>query len=170
MTATSWFRKRNPSQVAAVIGGGDHAMEDALHLARTSRRVTIIHRRDSFRASKILASRVLNHSSIDVRWNSTVESFHGSGSLTHLTLRSSGTGSSEKLAVGGAFVAIGHEPRTEFLRGQVDTDEAGYVRLRGDGSTATSVPGVFAAGDVADRTYRQAITASGTGAMAALDA
>eukprot|EP00747_Dinoflagellata_sp_TGD_P090196 gnl/TRDRNA2_/TRDRNA2_164616_c2_seq3.p1 gnl/TRDRNA2_/TRDRNA2_164616_c2~~gnl/TRDRNA2_/TRDRNA2_164616_c2_seq3.p1 ORF type:complete len:498 (+),score=114.25 gnl/TRDRNA2_/TRDRNA2_164616_c2_seq3:207-1496(+) len=157
------FRDKDVS----VIGGGDTAMEDALHLARSSKHVTVIHRRDRFRASKVLSERVLNHSSITVRWSSEVDSFHGGSELTHLMVRSS-AGKQEKLQVSAAFVAIGHEPHTEFLRGKVDMDSAGYVTLQT--GTATSVPGVFAAGDVADFKYRQAITASGTGAMAALDA
>jgi thioredoxin-disulfide reductase len=150
-----------------VIGGGDTAMEDALHLARTSSHVTVIHRRDSFRASRVLAERVLSQKSINVKWNSTVQSFHGGDELTHITVLPQG-GRSEKLKVSAAFVAIGHDPQTTFLRGHVDLDSAGYVKLKH--GAATSVPGVFAAGDIADHTYRQAITASGTGAMAALDA
>lgn len=151
----------------AVVGGGDHAMEDALHLARTSRKVTLIHRRDRFRASKILAERVLA-SSIEIRWNTTVESFHGgSEDLTHIMLQS-GAGSSQKLTVSAGFVAIGHDPQTRFLKDQVELDATGYVVLRK--GTETSVPGVFAAGDISDFTYRQAATASGTGVMAALDA
>mmetsp|Transcript_104297 Transcript_104297/g.293622 ORF Transcript_104297/g.293622 Transcript_104297/m.293622 type:complete len:482 (+) Transcript_104297:1-1446(+) len=150
----------------AVVGGGDHAMEDALHLARTSRKVTIIHRRDAFRASRVLADKVLNHSSITVRWNTEVQSFSGKDALTHLTLRT-GDAKPERFDVAGAFVAIGHEPQTGFLQGHVELDESGYVALKG--RTSTSVRGVFAAGDVADRVYRQAITASGTGAQAALD-
>merc|ERR1711933_627238 len=157
------------SKDVVVIGGGDHAMEDALHLARTSRSVEVIHRRDRFRASKILADRVLAHASTRVRWNTTVEAFQSNGDeLTHVKVLSN-SGVSERIRVSGAFVAIGHDPQTPFLRNQLELDDAGYVVLR-PGSTATSVPGVFAAGDVADRHYRQAVTASGTGAMAALDA
>jgi len=155
------------SKDVVVIGGGDHAMEDALHLARTSRQVTLVHRRDRFRASKVLADRVLEHASITIRWNTTVDSFHGNDhGLTHVMVRSA-TGV-HKLMVDGAFVAIGHDPQTAFLKGQVELDEAGYVAL--SAATATSVPGVFAAGDIADHTYRQAATAAGTGVMAALDA
>lgn len=150
-----------------VVGGGDTAMEDALHLARTSRHVTIIHRRDRFRASKVLADRVTSHKSIKVRWNTTVESFHGGDDLTHVTVRSE-AGAQDRVKASAAFVAIGHDPQTGFLEGQVECDKAGYITLRQ--GTATSVPGVFAAGDIADHTYRQAITAAGSGAMAALDA
>lgn len=150
----------------AIVGGGDTAMEDALHLARTSSKVTVIHRRDRFRASKVLAERVLSHKSIQVRWNTTVESFHGGEDLSHITVLSQGAKS--RLDASAVFVAIGHDPQTAFLRGQAELDEAGYVVLRR--GTETSVPGVFAAGDIADHTYRQAITASGTGAAAALDA
>ncbi|CAE8590425.1 unnamed protein product [Polarella glacialis] len=149
-----------------VVGGGDHAMEDALYLARICRSVTIVHRRDHFRASKFLADRALGHSSIKVKWNSTVKAFHGhEGKLSHVTVQSAGQ--EERLEADGAFVAVGHDPQTAFLAGQVELDAAGYVVLRK--GTATSVRGVFAAGDVADHTYRQAITASGTGAMSALD-
>merc|ERR1712113_352464 len=115
------FRGRD----VAVVGGGDTAMEDALHLARSSRRVTIIHRRGSFRASKILADRVLNHSSIRVHWNTTVESFHGGKELTHIMV--SKNGKRQRIDVSGAFVAIGHDPQTQFLRRQVDMDEEGYI-------------------------------------------
>jgi len=156
------FRDRD----VVVIGGGDTAMEDALHLARTSRHVTIIHRRDRFRASKVLADRVLTHKSINVRWNTTVDSFHGGDDLTHVTIRSQ-AGVQDRVKTAAAFVAIGHDPQTGFLGGQVECDKAGYIVLRQ--GTATSVPGVFAAGDIADHTYRQAITAAGSGAMAALD-
>lgn len=155
------------SKDVVVIGGGDHAMEDALHLARTSRQVTLVHRRDRFRASKVLADRVLGHASIKIHWNTTVDSFHGNGDeLTHVMVRS--TSGLQKLKAHGAFIAIGHDPQTAFLKGQIELDEAGYIALRS--ATATSVPGVFAAGDVADHTYRQAATAAGTGVMAALDA
>merc|ERR1711957_633972 len=154
------------NQDVSVIGGGDTAMEDALHLARASKHVTIIHRRDKFRASKVLADNVLKHPSISVRWNTSVDSFHGKDELTHLMLRTEGQ--VEKLTTAAAFVAIGHDPQTAFLQSQVEMDSAGYITL--PAGTSTSVPGVFAAGDVADHTYRQAVTASGTGAMAALDA
>jgi len=156
----------------AVIGGGDHAMEDALYLARTSRKVTVIHRGPLFRASRILAEKVLNHSSITVLWNTEVQAFRGEEEgLTHLELKrkEGSTTSSQRLDVSAAFVAIGHNPQTAFLKGHVDLDATGYVILPGGGGTATSATGVFAAGDIADSVYRQAITASGTGAQAALD-
>ncbi|CAK0810665.1 unnamed protein product [Prorocentrum cordatum] len=139
----------------AVVGGGDTAMEDALHLARSSRRVTVVHRRGRLTASRFLAERVLNHSSISVQWNQTVESFHGAGDLSHVMLKSSVGGQKDRLDVSAVFVAIGHDPQTGFLRGKIEMDSAGYVTLKG--GTATSVPGVFAAGDIADHTYRRTI-------------
>lgn len=158
-----------------VIGGGDTAMEDAMVLARTSSSVTIIHRRDTFRASHILAKRVLENPTISVRWNSTVEGFEGTKTndgeplLTHVNIKSKVTGEVERFAADGAFVAIGHDPNTKYLDGTIRMDEGGYIVTEADCSR-TSVPGVFAAGDVADRVYRQAITSAGSGAMAALDA
>lgn len=159
-----------------VIGGGDTAMEDALVLSRTSSKVTVIHRRDSFRASHILAKRVLENPNIDVRWNSTVEAFLGEFTkdgeplLTHVRIRDKSTGDLEKFKADGAFVAIGHVPNTKILDSSaIDMDESGYLITQAD-TSKTSVPGVFAAGDVADRVYRQAITSAGSGAMAALDA
>jgi len=157
-----------------VIGGGDTAMEDALVLARTSSKVTVIHRRDSFRASKILAERVMKHPLIEVRWNATVSEFSGEkeddkDKLTHVTVRDVNTGAEEKMEVGAAFVAIGHEPNTKLFKGLLNMDEQGYLEVDGR-SSRTSISGVFAAGDVADKVYRQAVTSAGTGAMAALDA
>ena len=163
-------------QHVVVIGGGDTAMEDALVLARTSSRVTVIHRRGNFRASHVLAQRVLQHGTIDVMWNSTVEEFRGKVSdqgekmLTHVHVKNSVTGVIHEIECTGAFVAIGHDPNTKILEGQgVEMDANGYIKTL-DGSTKTSVPGFFAAGDVADRVYRQAITSAGSGAMGALDA
>ena len=226
-----------------VVGGGDTAMEDALVLARTSASVTVVHRRGAFRASKVLADRVLSHPSISVHWNATVESFHGrhvavgsvaeererrsGGSsskgegeqeqgeeeegeeeeeeeeggydegeeeqggrkgegditavatttpvLTHVIVRDTQTGAESRLNCSAAFVAIGHAPNTGFARGQLEMDETGYLRVGSSGgthatATAASVDGVFAAGDVADKVYRQAVTSAGTGAAAALDA
>lgn len=152
-----------------VVGGGDHAMEDALNLARTSSQVTVVHRGAKFRASKVLADRVLGHASIRVKWNTTVRSFHGGDGLTHVVLQSNaGSAIAEStLKADGAFVAIGHIPATDFLHGNVELDSDGYVVLHK--GTSTSARGVFAAGDVADRTYRQAATAGGSGVMAALD-
>jgi len=159
-----------------VIGGGDTAMEDALVLARTSSVVTVLHRRDSFRASHILAQRVLEHPNIQVKWNTTVVSFDGSNTtdgepmLSSVKVRNVNTLEEEDLAVEGAFVAIGHDPNTKYMKeGLLDMDQGGYVITQPD-TCKTSVPGVFAAGDVADRVYRQAITSAGSGAMAALDA
>mmetsp|Transcript_1279 Transcript_1279/g.3276 ORF Transcript_1279/g.3276 Transcript_1279/m.3276 type:complete len:163 (+) Transcript_1279:247-735(+) len=147
-------------------------MEDALVLARTSASVTIIHRRDRFRASHALASRVLAHPAIRVRWNATVARFGGNptAGLTHLVLQDA-EGTSARLDVGAAFVAIGHDPNTALFRGQIELTEGGYLDMAASGrSSRTSRPGVFACGDVADPTYRQAITSAGSGAMAALDA
>eukprot|EP00930_Biecheleria_cincta_P039505 TRINITY_DN27154_c0_g1_i1.p1 TRINITY_DN27154_c0_g1~~TRINITY_DN27154_c0_g1_i1.p1 ORF type:complete len:682 (+),score=139.56 TRINITY_DN27154_c0_g1_i1:23-2068(+) len=155
-------------QDVLVVGGGDHAMEDALHLARTCRSVTIVHRRDLFRASKVLSDRVLGHESVKVHWNHTVKAFHEKGGKLSQVTVVSAQGREKQLSVSGAFIAIGHDPQTGFLAGQLELNAAGYVILRS--GTTTSVRGVFAAGDVADPLYRQAITASGTGAMAALDA
>ena len=159
-----------------VIGGGDTAMEDALVLARTSSKVTVIHRRGTFRASHVLADRVLKHGTINVLWNTTVEEFegkvsdHGKKVLTHVLVKNTGTGVSYHIQCAGAFVAIGHDPNTKILKDQgVEMDANGYIKTF-DGSTKTSVPGLFAAGDVADRVYRQAITSAGSGAMGALDA
>lgn len=129
----------------------------------------MIHRRDQLSASKVLADRVLEHKTITVKWNTTVESFHGnSEELTHVTTRSKNTGGQEKLKTSGAFVAIGHDPGSGFLKDALERDDRGYIVVHK--GTATSVPGVFAAGDIADPVYRQAATASGTGVMAALDA
>ena len=159
-----------------VIGGGDTAMEDAMVLSRTSSKVTVIHRRDSFRASHILAKRVLENPKVEVKWNSTVEAFLGKFTkdgeplLTHVRIRDKTTGSVVKFKADGAFVAIGHDPNTKILDSSaIDMDEGGYIITQADCSR-TSVPGMFAAGDVADRVYRQAITSAGSGAMAALDA
>mmetsp|Transcript_5208 Transcript_5208/g.15301 ORF Transcript_5208/g.15301 Transcript_5208/m.15301 type:complete len:691 (-) Transcript_5208:70-2142(-) len=160
-----------------VVGGGDTAMEDALVLARTSASVTVIHRRDSFRASRALAQRVLNHERINVLWNSTVAEFKSSGAggeddherLSHVVVESVETGERKTLECAGAFVAIGHDPNTHLFSGQLQMHQNGYLATF-NASTATNVEGVFAAGDVADSVYRQAITSAGSGAMAALDA
>jgi thioredoxin reductase (NADPH) len=151
-----------------VVGGGDSAMEEALFLTRFASRVTVVHRRDEFRASKIMADRVLHHPKITVRWNTVVDSILGDGSVTGVRLRDTITGAVSDLAVEGVFVAIGHTPNTALFTGQLDLDARGYlVTFKG---TATSVPGVFGAGDVVDSTYRQAITAAGMGCEAAMDA
>ena len=153
----------------AVVGGGDSAMEEALFLTRFASKVTIVHRRDEFRASKIMAERVRADPKIEVAWNSEVAELVGENAVEALRLRDTVTGDERALPISGVFVAIGHDPRSELLTGQVDLDDDGYV-LVDHPSTATNLPGVFAAGDLVDRRYRQAITASGTGCAAALDA
>ncbi|SJN11152.1 Thioredoxin reductase [Leucobacter sp. 7(1)] len=156
-------------QEIAVIGGGDSAMEEALFLTRFASKVTIVHRRDVFRASKIMAERVLADPKIEVVWHSEVAGILGETNVEGLRLRDTLTGAERMLPVTGVFVAIGHDPRSELLTGQVDLDEDGYVQVAHP-STATNLTGVFAAGDLVDRRYRQAITAAGTGCAAALDA
>ena len=156
-------------QDIAVVGGGDSAIEEATFLTKFARSVTIIHRRDQLRASKIMADRAFANDKIRFAWNSEVAQIHGEGKLSGITLRDTQTGQTRELAVTGLFVAIGHDPRNELVKGVVDLDEAGYVLVDGR-STRTNVPGVFAAGDLVDHTYRQAITAAGTGCAAALDA
>ncbi|HRR33660.1 MAG TPA: thioredoxin-disulfide reductase [Kiritimatiellia bacterium] len=165
-TCDGAFFKGHP---VAVVGGGDTAMEDALYLSRIASHVTVIHRRDAFRASKIMADRVLAAPSIDIRWNSVVEEVLdvARGEVTGLRLRNVKTGALDELAVDGVFMAIGHVPNTEAFAGQLERDSEGYIVTN---STRTSVPGVFAAGDVQDRHYKQAITAAGSGCMAALEA
>lgn len=153
----------------AVIGGGDSALEEATFLSRFGSSVTVVHRRDELRASKIMIERAEKDPKIDFKWNSVVKGISGDQSVTGLVLTDTVTGEESTLEVAGVFVAIGHEPRSELVRSQVDVDAAGYVVVK-PGSTATSVQGVFAAGDLVDHTYRQAITAAGTGCEAALDA
>ncbi len=155
----------------AVIGGGNTAVEEALYLTNHSDDVTLIHRRDELRAEKILQERLLNHPKISVLWNKVVESFEPgpTGALGHLRLRDTLTGEDSSFACDGAFVAIGHAPATELFKGKLPMDEGGYL-LTEPGSPKTAIPGVFAAGDVTDHTYRQAVTAAGMGCMAALDA
>ena len=161
-----FFRGQN----IAVVGGGDSAMEEATFLTRFGESVTIIHRRDEFRASKIMAERALANPKIKVRWNSVVtEILDDDGKVGGVKVTDTLTGGEEKLDVTGVFVAIGHDPRSELFAGQVDMDGDGYVIVEAP-STRTSVPGVFAVGDLVDHTYRQAITAAGTGCAGALDA
>ncbi|GGK41453.1 thioredoxin reductase [Pilimelia terevasa] len=157
-------------QHIAVVGGGDSAMEEATFLTKFAATVTIVHRRDEFRASKIMAERALKNDKITVAWNSVVEEVLGAdGKVVGARLRDTTTGATRVLDVTGVFVAIGHVPRSELFRGQVEMDAEGYVQVAAP-STRTNVTGVFAAGDVVDHTYRQAITAAGTGCAAALDA
>lgn len=156
----------------AVIGGGNTAVEEALYLTNHSQDVTLIHRRDSLRAEKILQERLFAHPHITVLWNKAVDRFVGSGEpevLTGLDLRDTVTGEVSHLAADGAFVAIGHKPSTEVFAGHLPMDDDGYLIVE-KGTTKTAVPGVFAAGDVTDKIYRQAVTAAGMGCMAALDA
>ncbi|WP_285464657.1 thioredoxin-disulfide reductase [Agromyces sp. NBRC 114283] len=156
-------------QKIAVIGGGDSAMEEALFLTRFASQVILVHRRGEFRASKIMAQRVLSDPKIEVAWNSEVMQILGEDQVTGLRLRDTVTGAERDLDVSGVFVAIGHDPRSELVNDQIATDDDGYV-LVDHPSTRTNLPGVFAAGDLVDHTYRQAITAAGTGCAAAQDA
>ena len=157
------------NKVLAVVGGGDTAMEEALYLTKFGSEVVIIHRRDTFRASKVMANRVLSHPRIRVLWNTQVTDVLGENEITGLQLTDSHTGKERTLDVGGLFVAIGHKPNTKFLGGQLDLTEFGYVKVA-PWRTETTVPGVYAAGDVIDDYYRQAVTSAGTGCMAALEA
>jgi thioredoxin reductase (NADPH) len=153
----------------AVVGGGDSAMEEASFLTKFAKKVVIIHRRDSFRASKIMVDRVLANPKIEVVWNTEVIDVLGAENMTGLKLRSTVDGKESERALTALFVAIGHLPRSELLAGQVELDAEGYVKVEGR-STRTSLSGVFACGDLVDHTYRQAITAAGSGCQAALDA
>jgi len=155
-----------------VIGGGNTAVEEALFLTNFARRVTLVHRRDSLRAEKILQDRLFKHEKINVVWNSVVDEIKGDGDpkrVTHVALRDVATGALTEIPADGVFVAIGHAPATELFREQLDMRDNGYIRTAPD-STATSIPGVFAAGDVTDDVFRQAVTAAGMGCMAALEA
>ena len=155
----------------AVIGGGNTAVEEALYLTNHSDDVTLIHRRDELRSEKILQERLFSSDKITPMWNKTVERFEAgeNGALHHLVLKDTVTGEESTLEVDGAFVAIGHAPATELFKDQLPTDESGYLLVE-PGTPKTEIPGVFACGDVMDHTYRQAVTAAGTGCMAALDA
>ncbi|MFD1214677.1 thioredoxin-disulfide reductase [Arthrobacter sp. GCM10027362] len=155
-------------QDIAVVGGGDSAMEEALFLTKFARSVTVVHRRDSLRASRIMQDRALANDKIRFAWNSEVVGIHGTDKVTGLTLRSTVDGSESELAVTGVFVAIGNDPRVDLVKGQLELTPEGTIAVEGR-SSRTSLPGVFAAGDVIDPTYRQAITASGSGCVAALD-
>ncbi|MFE6867431.1 thioredoxin-disulfide reductase [Kitasatospora sp. NPDC057692] len=156
-------------QDIAVVGGGDTALEEATFLSRFARSVKVIHRRDTLRASKAMQERAFADEKISFEWDSAVEAIHGDPKLSGVTLRDTTTGETRELPVTGLFIAIGHDPRTELFKGQLDLDAEGYLKVEAP-STRTNIPGVFAAGDVVDHTYRQAITASGTGCSAALDA
>ncbi len=157
-------------QELVVVGGGDSAMEEALFLTKFASKVTIVHRRDEFRASRIMAARALEHEKIDVIWDSVVAEIHGGNTVESVTLENVKTGGTTNFETNGVFVAIGHKPNTDIFAGHLDLDANGYVMTPFPGTTRTSVEGVFAAGDVADHLYRQAITAAGTGCMAAMDA
>jgi thioredoxin reductase (NADPH) len=160
-----FFREQN----IVVVGGGDSALEEATFLTRFASKVTMVHRRDELRGSKIMQDRAIANDKIEFAWNSEVAEIIGDDKLEALTLRDTVTGETRRLDATGLFIAIGHDPRSELLTGQVDLDDEGYVLVQA-GSTATNVPGVFAAGDLVDHTYRQAITAAGTGCAASLDA
>ncbi|MEA1902804.1 MAG: thioredoxin-disulfide reductase [Actinomycetota bacterium] len=157
-------------QELIIVGGGDTAMEEALFLTKFASKVTIVHRRDEFRASKIMSQRAQEHAKIDVIWNAVVTEIKGDDLVTGVTLEDTVTGETREMSADGVFIAIGHKPTTDLFVGQLDLDDNGYVINGYDGDTHTSVPGVFAAGDVADHRYRQAVTAAGTGCMAAIDA
>ncbi|SEN43186.1 thioredoxin-disulfide reductase [Actinacidiphila rubida] len=156
-------------QEIAVIGGGDTAMEEATFLSRFAKSVKIVHRRDSLRASKAMQERAFADPKISFVWDSEIAEIHGDGKLSGLTLRNTKTGETSELPVTGLFIAIGHDPRTELFKGVLDLDAEGYLTVQSP-TTRTNIPGVFAAGDVVDHSYRQAITAAGTGCSAALDA
>ena len=155
-------------QEIAVIGGGDSALEEALFLTRFATKVTVVHRRDELRASRIMQQRAFDHEKIELRWNTVVTEILGEDSLSGIAVRDTVTNEPSTMPLGGVFVAIGHEPNTALVKGQLELDEGGYV-CTGDG-TRTSVEGVFAAGDVQDHVYRQAVTSAGSGCMAAIDA
>ena len=154
-----------------VVGGGDSAAEEAIFLTKFASKVTIVHRRDEFRASKIMVDRVLNNEKIDIMWNSAVEDIHGAKDtgVTGVKIKDTISGDLRDVSCDGIFMAIGHEPNTNIFKGQIDLDEKGYITTQPD-TTNTNVSGVFACGDVQDQVYRQAITAAGTGCMSAIDA
>ncbi|MBS44529.1 MAG: thioredoxin-disulfide reductase [Nocardioides sp.] len=165
-TCDGFFFRDKP---IAVVGGGDSAVEEATFLTRFGSKVSLIHRRDELRASKIMVERAEADEKLDFEWNSEVVSINGTDGVESVTLRDTVTGETRDLEVSGLFIAIGHDPRSELLAGQVDLDDEGYVQVTHP-TTATNLPGVFACGDLVDHTYRQAITAAGTGCSAALDA
>ncbi len=161
-------------QDIAVVGGGDSAVEEATFLTKFAETVTIVHRRDELRASRIMVDRAMSNPKIRFAWDSVVSAIQGQDKVSSVTLTNVRTGASSELPVTGLFIAIGHDPRSELLRGQVELDDSGYVVVEGRGTQARAagavLPGVFAAGDLVDHTYRQAITAAGSGCAAALDA
>jgi thioredoxin reductase (NADPH) len=152
-----------------VVGGGDTAMEEALFLTKFASKLTVVHRRDAFRASTIMAERVMNHPKIEVAWNSTVDEVVGNDLVSGVVLRDTVTDETQELSTDGVFVAIGHTPNTKVFQDQIELDDNGYI-VTPPGKTETSVEGVYAAGDVIDSVYRQAVTAAGLGCQAALDA
>lgn len=155
--------------VVGIVGGGDTAMEEALFLTRFASKVIVMHRRDGFRASKIMADRVKNHEKIEILWNKEVSEVYGDNLMKGVKLKDTKTGEESDVAMEGLFIAIGHKPNTDLFAGQLDMEETGYLKTRSD-SSYTNIDGVFACGDVQDHVYRQAITAAGTGCMAAIDA
>jgi thioredoxin reductase (NADPH) len=160
-----FFREQN----IVVVGGGDSALEEATFLTRFASKVTMVHRRDQLRGSKIMQDRAFANDKIAFEWNAEVAELHGEDKLEGITLRDTVTGELRRIDATGLFIAIGHDPRSELLKGQVELDDEGYVLVQ-PGSTATNLPGVFASGDLVDHTYRQAVTAAGTGCAASLDA
>ena len=153
-----------------VVGGGDSAMEEALFLTKFAKKVYVVHRRDSFRASKIMQDRVMEHEKIDVLWNKEITEIKGDRKVSSVTVRNVKEDSEEDMPIDGVFLAIGHTPNVSFLDGMLELDEKGYIKTGFTTDTSTSIPGIFAAGDVADSVYRQAVTAAGTGCQAAIDA
>jgi thioredoxin reductase (NADPH) len=153
-----------------VIGGGDSAMEEALFLTKFAKKVYVVHRRDSFRASKIMQDRVMEHEKINVLWNKEIIEIKGDKKVSSVTIKDLKEKTEEDMAIDGVFLAIGHTPNVSFLDGMLELDENGYVKTGFTTDTSTSIPGIFASGDVADSIYRQAITAAGTGCQAAIDA
>ncbi|MCB9025739.1 MAG: thioredoxin-disulfide reductase [Bdellovibrionaceae bacterium] len=156
------------NQICSIIGGGDTAMEEALFLTRFASKVYVIHRRDEFRSSKIMADRVLNHEKIEVLWNTELQDIRGDKNVESIVVYNNQTKEVNEMKMDGVFIAIGHKPNTDLFKKQLDMDEVGYLKTKGK-TTFTNIEGVFAAGDVQDSHYRQAITAAGTGCMAAID-